>query len=227
MTRSSVFQPLASWPEITPSPARERGTVSFGSLNSPSRITPGTIDLWARILKETDGARLVLVHGYFRDASIRERLTAAFDAHGLADRVTFDAVERGWPAGMDVYESLDIALDTFPMASATTTAIALWMGLPVITLPGEAVHTRFGVSILNAVGAGDWVAADADGYVSRAVALAGDRDALADLRAGLRARMAASPLLDHQAMAQAVEAAYRDIWSRWCEGVNGRRSIGG
>ncbi len=216
------FQPLASWPEITPSPARDRGSVSFGSLNSPSRITPGTIELWARILRETEGSRLLMVHGFFRDASIRERLSAAFAAHGLADRVSFDAVERGWPAGMDVYQTLDIALDTFPMASATTTAIALWMGLPVITLAGEAVHTRFGVDILTAVGAGDWVAADADSYVSRAVALAGDTDGLADLRAGLRARMAASPLLDHDGLARAVEAAYRDIWRRWCAGGSTR-----
>ncbi len=218
------FQPLSSWPEVTPSPARAKGYVTFGSLNSPSRITPGTVESWARILKQTEGSRLLMVHGFFRDKSIRRRLLAAFDAHGLADRVSFDAVERGWPAGMDIYENLDIALDTFPMASATTTAIALWMGLPVITIAGEAVHMRFGMDIVSAVGAGEWVATDADSYVSRALALAEDTDRLAELRVGLRARMAVSPLLDHIGLARSVEAAYRDIWRRWCEGgsIRGR-----
>ena len=41
-------------------------------------------------------------------------------------------------------------------------------------------------------------------------------DALARVRAGLRARLASSPLLDAPAFARDVEAAFRDMWRQWC-----------
>ncbi len=213
------FRPLPEWPAITPSPAHRRGYVTFGSLNNPSRITQAAIDAWAQVLHETHGARLILVHGQFGDQSMRRRIASAFEAHGLLDRISFDAVERGWPAGMDLYEGLDIALDTFPMNGGSTTFIALWMGLPVVTLMGETSLNRQGLSFLSAMDLTVDVAPDVAGYVARAVALADDKDGLADLRASLRERMATSPLLDHDGLARAVEAAYRDMWIRWCEEV--------
>jgi protein O-GlcNAc transferase len=49
---------------------------------------------------------------------------------------------------------------------------------------------------MRTVGLGSLVAADREAYVERAIALAADLDTLAELRRGLRARMAASPLVD-------------------------------
>ena len=60
-----------------------------------------------------------------------------------------------------------------------------------------------------------------DDYVSRAVALADDPQHLLTLRAELRGRMAGSPLCDAAAFARGVEAAYRDMWRRWCAGSEG------
>ncbi len=210
------FRPPPEWPAITPSPAHRAGYVTFGSLNNPSRITQAAIDAWAEILRRTEEARLLLVHGFFQDKSVRGRLSDAFVARGLGDRIAFDPIERGWPAGMDVYENLDIALDTFPMNGGSTTFIALWMGLPVVTHMGETSLNRHGLSFLSAMELEEDVAPDIAGYVSRATALARNIDELARLRSGLRQRMARSPLLDHAELARAVEAAYRDIWSRWC-----------
>ncbi len=117
---------------------------------------------------------------------------------------------------MDVYERIDIALDAFPLTGGTTTAIDLWMGIPVVTLAGEGVHSRFGATYLGAAGFHDGVASDPDDFVRRAAALAGDVERLADLRADLRNRMQASALLDHEGCARAVEAAYRGMWRKWC-----------
>ena len=66
----------------------------------------------------------------------------------------------------------------------------------------------------------DWVTNDVDAYVARAVAAAADIDALARLRAELRARFAASPLRDAAGLAREIEAAYRTLWRRWCNDDN-------
>ena len=47
-------------------------------------------------------------------------------------------------------------------------------------------------------------------------ALAEDLAKLAALRAGLRDEMKVSPLMDEPGFARKVEAAYREMWTRWC-----------
>lgn len=76
-----------------------------------------------------------------------------------------------------------------------------------------------GVSLLSAVGLQrDWVAADRDEYAALAVAAARDVQGLAALRAGLRARMLASPLCDGRAFVGRLEDTYRQLWRRWLRG---------
>jgi predicted O-linked N-acetylglucosamine transferase (SPINDLY family) len=87
-----------------------------------------------------------------------------------------------------------------------------------VTLAGPPSVGRFGASILHAVGLDDWVTEDAPGYVARAVAAASDLGALAALRAGLRDRVAASPLRDAHGLARQVETAYQALWEQWREG---------
>jgi predicted O-linked N-acetylglucosamine transferase (SPINDLY family) len=75
--------------------------------------------------------------------------------------------------------------------------------------------SRAGLSILSSVGLGELAASSEDDYVRIAVELAGNLTRLEDLRATLRARMLASPLMDAPRFARNVEAAYRSMWERW------------
>ena len=56
----------------------------------------------------------------------------------------------------------------------------------------------------------------AEQYVRIAVELANDLSRLSELRATLRERMQDSPLMDAPRFARNVEAAYREMWKRWC-----------
>jgi len=90
------------------------------------------------------------------------------------------------------------------------------MGVPVVVLAGDRHAGRVGVSLLEQVGFEDWIAADEESYIARAVSAAQDIDALAQVRSGLRKRMAASPLCDGGRLAREVEQAYRRMWQNWC-----------
>jgi hypothetical protein len=52
-------------------------------------------------------------------------------------------------------------------------------------------------------------------YVEKAVALAGDLDALRGYRANLRGRMQTSPLMDCNGFARGLESAFRSMWEKW------------
>jgi protein O-GlcNAc transferase len=90
------------------------------------------------------------------------------------------------------------------------------MGVPVISLRGDRHAGRVGASLLAAVGLDELVVPSLEAYVALARDLAADRERLAAVSRSLRGRLAASPLLDARSLARAVEAAYREMWQRWC-----------
>ena len=119
------------------------------------------------------------------------------------------------------FDAVDISLDTTPYSGHTTTCDTLWMGVPVITLPGSRSVSRGAASILTTVGLVEWIAPSAEEYVRRAVEYAGKPEALAGLRAALRGRLRASPLMDEEGFVRNLESAYRQMWRQWCEGSQG------
>jgi predicted O-linked N-acetylglucosamine transferase (SPINDLY family) len=114
------------------------------------------------------------------------------------------------------YNAIDLALDPFPYSGGLTTCEALWMGVPVVTCPGETFASRHSLSHLSNVGLTAAVAPDRDAYVARALELAGDLPQLSALRAGLRDRMARSPLCDGPRFASHLMALLRQVWREHC-----------
>ncbi len=213
-----AFLPPAGMPEVAPAPATRNGFLTFGYFGRTVRLNDQVIATWARILHAIPTARLMLNNGPFAEPEGRTRMQARFAAHDIPPERLFLTCTAPQPATWAAYGEIDIALDPFPHNAGTTTIEALWQGVPVITLAGRPTVGRFGAAILNAVGLSDWVAADTDAYVARAVQAAADPDALAALRADLRPRFAASPLHDAPGLARAIEAAYRALWDEWREG---------
>ena len=116
----------------------------------------------------------------------------------------------------ELYQEIDIGLDPFPYGGGTTTCDGMWMGVPVVTFAGETGVSRGGLSLLSNLGLPDLAADNAEDYVRIAADLACNLDRLKNLRAELRQRMQRSPLMDGRRFARNVEAAYRQMWERWC-----------
>ena len=90
-----------------------------------------------------------------------------------------------------------------------------------MSLSGRTAVGRAGRSILSNIGLPELVANTPEEYVRIAVDLANDQQRLRELRATLRQRMEQSPLMDAPRFARDVEAAYRQMWRNWCDGIIG------
>lgn len=79
--------------------------------------------------------------------------------------------------------------------------------------------------MINA-GLPDWIAADTNDYLAKAIAHASDLPRLATLRSGLRDQVMNSPLFDAPRFARHFEAALRGMWAQWCYQQQCEPSIG-
>jgi predicted O-linked N-acetylglucosamine transferase (SPINDLY family) len=208
------YQPPAEAPAVGALPALQNGHVTFGSFNSYAKINAETMRAWAKLLARLPQSRLRVV-GVPAGAAL-ERLLEACEREGVyADRI--DAIGRlPYPEYWAQYLQVDLALDPYPYNGGTTTLDSLWMGVPVISLAGAAGVSRCAASHLGNVGLTELIAHSWDDYVRIGVELAADLPRLAQLRAGLRARMRASPILDAPRFTAALEALYREAWRAWC-----------
>ena len=208
------YRPFLTLPHAQAAPCAQHGFITFGSFNDAAKLSPTTLELWKSVLQALPQARLTVVgapHG--RTSERLQRSLGAGSRLTLVPRVPLDQY-FGW------FNEVDIALDTTPYSGGTTTCDALWMGVPVITAPGERPVSRSSASLLATVGLTDWIASSPQDYVRRAVAFAGSPPLLTDLRRTLRSRMQASALMDEAGFTRNLEDAYRRMWRQYC--IQGR-----
>lgn len=173
-------------------PVRRNGFITFGTANNPYKYNAAMIRCWAQVMSRVAGSRFIFVRPEGGSQVFTQNIRARFAAEGVSgDRIGFRAV-RGMH--MQHYNDIDITLDTFPQTGGTTTCDAAWMGVPTVTLVGEALFERLSNSILHNAGLGDLCTNSVDAYIDTAVALAADTDRLQQLRSGLRDQLKASPL---------------------------------
>ncbi|HSV15791.1 MAG TPA: tetratricopeptide repeat protein [Tepidisphaeraceae bacterium] len=198
---------------VSPPPVVASGSIMFGCLNNFAKVHERVLAVWSRVLAAVPGSRLLLLAP---PGSHRQRV-----ADRLSGRVQFvdRAPRRKYLAS---HAEIDIALDTFPANGHTTSLDALYMGVPAVTLLGETAIARGGLSVLSNVGLMDLVARSPDEYVEIARKLANDRARLAELRATLRDRLRASPLMDWSGFVRGLEARYREMWIEWVRGTESK-----
>ncbi|PPQ32068.1 O-linked N-acetylglucosamine transferase family protein [Rhodopila globiformis] len=200
------YQPVSWAPAaVAPPPCLASGRITFGSFNNTAKLNDGVFDAWARILAAVPESRLVLKWRTFNDDALRQSVRGAFARRGIA-AARIDLRGPSFHAEvLKEYADLDIALDPFPFSGGLTSCEALWMGVPAVTSPQGRVVSRQTFAFLSAIGLPELAATTAEEYVRIAVELARNRERLAALRAGLRERMRASPLMDVTGFAHRFE----------------------
>ncbi len=173
-------------------PEDRRGYLSFGTANNPYKITGACVDAWAAVLRSVPGAHFLFLRPEAATASFVTNARAAFAVRDVDPaRIDFIGV-RG--THLQHYNAIDIALDSMPHVGGTTTCESLWMGVPTVSLVGEAFFERISYSNLVNAGLPELAAFTVADYVERAVMLAQDRAKRLQLRHGLRDMIRARPL---------------------------------
>ena len=215
------YQPRDDVPGVASPPSTKAGAsgVTFGSFNNLNKVSPGTIAMWAGVLRAVPNSRLLIKSRPLDNRLVEDRLRAAFADRGIeADRLLLYGSIAGSGNHMAMYNRVDVGLDTFPFTGGATSLDAFWMGVPVITLVGETHAERMSASLITALGRPEWIADTEEAFIAKAVALAADEDLRVGLRAVQRQRMAESTLCDGAGLARAMEDAYRDMWRRYLDG---------
>jgi protein O-GlcNAc transferase len=190
------YSPPEFAPAVAAPPVLTRGQITFGSFNNTAKINDQVIALWTKVLQAVPDSRLLLKWRALADTGFAADMHRRFAKHGMpADRIEM----RGQSVHIELlaqYADVDIALDPFPFSGGQTSCEALWMGVPVVTLPGARPVSRQTLCFLANINRLEWVADTADRYVEIAAGLARDVPELIGVRASLREQMASSPLCD-------------------------------
>lgn len=204
-----VYRPMDVLPPVNGLPSLATGYVTFGSLNRLVKVTPQMIETWAALLQAVPRSRLMMMA---EDERGCERARESFRQLRVK-RERIVAVPRcSHHDYLELMHRIDIALDTFPYNGMNTTADALLMGLPVVTLAGETSVSRTGLGVLSNPELPNLVATTPEQYVRIASDLAADKDRLVGLRSTLRERVRSSPLFDEKRLVNRVEHAYYELW---------------
>ena len=212
--------PIQHWlPEIMPAPALSNGFITFGCLNKPEKINDAVVELWADVLRAVPNSKLLLKYfNHYSEPSMRERWISRFKDNGISEnRLVFKSKIEGRYSHLELYKSIDIALDPFPFNGATTTFEALSMGVPVIALLGKHFVDRVAASIVTHAGYPEFAVNTKKAYVELAKSLTNNVQNLNERRLTMRENLHKSKICRGPTYAKNIEATLRDMWTTWCE----------
>ena len=212
------YDPPYYLPALSEPPFRKNGYITFGCFNNASKINDPLLEQWAVLLNNVPESRLLLKSYNFQNESLREKVLAKMESHGIArERMIIEGASPHKEL-LATYNDIDIALDPWPYSGGLTTCEAMAMGVPVVTLPGPTFAGRHSASHLVHAGMPELVADSWQQYIDIATGIANDTESLATIRQLLRNILLASPVCDGQRFAQHFSDAMRAIWQRHCDG---------
>ena len=181
----------------------------FCCFNGLWKITPASFARWMQILQAVEDSVLWLISG---PAELQKRLEREAEACGVsASRLVFADWRRN-EEHLARYKLADLFLDTGPYGAHTTSADALWMGVPVITISGRSFASRVCGSLVRSAGLPDLVFAEPQDFVAQAIAIAKTPERLEGYRVRLAAARDSCVLFNTAHLVRHLENLYEEMW---------------
>ncbi len=181
---------------------------AFCCLNNNYKLNPEVCSLWVEILDQAPHSSLLLAGGLDEyEKNIRDWFSKkSIDQNRI--RFLPRTSRDGYLAA---YLECDLFLDTFPYNAGTTGSDALWMGVPLITLIGDSMPARYGLSLLQGVGLGELAVKSKAEYVGLALELYRDRVRLRALTSHLETVRDTAPLFNSPMFVRKLESAFQEM----------------
>jgi predicted O-linked N-acetylglucosamine transferase (SPINDLY family) len=193
----------------------EQGFI-FCSFNNNYKILPATFESWMRILKAVDGSVLWL---YEDNAAAANHLRQEAEKRGVHPSRLVFAKRMPLAEHLARHQLADLFIDAFPCNAHTTASDALWAGLPVLTLMGNAFASRVAASLLNAIELPELITSTPQAYEALAIEIAKNPAKLAALKQKLASNRLTTPLFDTPQFTKDLERSYVQIYERYQAGL--------
>ena len=193
----------------------EQGFI-FCSFNNNYKILPATFEIWMRLLKAVDGSVLWL---YEDNAAAANHLRQEAEKRGVHPSRLVFAKRMPLAEHLARHQLADLFIDAFPCNAHTTASDALWAGLPVLTLMGNAFASRVAASLLNAIELPELITSTPQAYEALAIEIAKNPEKLAALKQKLASNRLTTPLFDTPQFTKDLERSYVQIYERYQAGL--------
>ena len=208
---STLSSTLIPAPSSLPAAARaELGIADsgfvFGVFVSLLKLSPRCLTLWRDILRRVPRSLLAFSPGNAAEQPLYRRRVEGFGID--PGRVVFIPRAADEAGDRARYALVDVVLDTVPYTGGDTTAAALDMGVPVVTVAGERHAERMSLSLLVHLGVTDTVAHSDAEYVAMACRLADDALWRSEVAAKIADKFRHSDIADTRRYAACLEDAY-------------------
>ena len=172
---------------------KKNGYFTFGSLNNFMKVNEKVMDVWVNILKKVKNSKIILKSSLYVCEDV---ILKRFEKEGLINSIEILKKTKEESFHINVYDKIDLCLDTFPFNGVTTTFEALWKNVPVLTKKGYNFNSRCGESILKNAGLNNFIAINDEDYINKAVFYANNISKLENIRKELFDRVLDTPLFD-------------------------------
>jgi protein O-GlcNAc transferase len=208
------FSPPRNTGPINTLPSLNSHLFTFGSFNETGKITSEVIAMWANLLGQVSGSRMLIANVVFE--SREKEIRSKFEALGIhSNRLDFRK-RTSFENYMKIYHEVDLCLDTFPYSGSTTTYNALWMGVPTVSIVGDTPASQSGRSALESIGLKGFITTNFDDYLREAARWPLQKYELNILRMGMRDRFNSQLFPDPNLIAQIFLTMIRESWKKWC-----------
>lgn len=124
-------------PLIDTQPAIKNKYLTIGTFNRYNKINDMLVNIWEKILERCPDVRFIIKTKEFLTEKLKQQFIDTWKDKEIFKRVTILDYSDTYLDHLPDYNLMDIALDTFPYSGTTTSAEALMMGTPIITLFDE------------------------------------------------------------------------------------------
>ena len=203
--------------DILPEIQKNNSIFTYASFNNFHKISDDTIDVWSKILNNSN-SQIILKNSMpfsIVGEELKLNLLRKFIARGVEKKkILFINRKKDFQDHLGLYNNVDVALDTFPYPGVTTSFDAVLMGVPVLTMKGHNLNSRCGESININLQMQNFIAENKDDYFNKALSLQKEKNILQNFGKNLREKVLKSSLFDTKDFTKSFEKIIQKIISK-------------